>query len=165
MLRLFFHISDTIFSITRPWGLRRKFFQNLSKDPKKLGWFEWVSTGTNSIKISLRSDETMNFYGFDLEWKCATKNDKKLQQIKSQMFPGLRSMKTGCYGVSGTSGKISNARVRCKKGQCYKPDQHECWKIRPKCLTTKGQALRYFVAEILSKSSSRSSQEPMFKLP
>lgn len=43
---------------------------NPGMDPKRLGWFDWQVLETGTMEIDLISDETVEFYGFDMHWEC-----------------------------------------------------------------------------------------------
>merc|ERR1712037_870106 len=50
-------------------GGQGKIF-NPNKDPENLGWLDWTSMDTDEFFIELKTDASIDFYGFDLEWEC-----------------------------------------------------------------------------------------------
>jgi len=50
-------------------GGQGKIF-NPNKDPENLGWLDWTSMDADEFFIELKTDASIDFYGFDLEWEC-----------------------------------------------------------------------------------------------
>jgi len=50
-------------------------------DPKRLGWFDWKIINSDNLEISLISDDSVQFYGFDLAWECNEEKETPTQSL------------------------------------------------------------------------------------
>ena len=54
---------------------------NTDLDPKRAGWFDWRIIHSNKLSVSLETDDTVEFYGFDLEEWILNCNSLKISQL------------------------------------------------------------------------------------
>jgi len=43
---------------------------NQSKDPELAGWFEWQTIDSSEFVLEFKTDSSIEFYGFDMQWEC-----------------------------------------------------------------------------------------------
>ena len=123
-----------------------------TNDPRFTGWFQWTNTFSNELKIQLKSDSSVQFYGFDLEWRCAP--EPTVETTTPGMVPFARALELAprntCRIIEGdTVGVLANERSDCEKteGLCYYSRQAECWKVETRCKSIRIRFNRFEIEE------------------
>jgi len=123
-----------------------------TNDPRFTGWFDWTNIFADELKIQLKSDSSVQFYGFDLEWRCAP--EPTAQTTTPGMVPFARALELAprntCNIINAdTAGELSNNRSECENGEgvCYSPGQSECWKVQTRCKSVKIRFNRFEIEE------------------